>query len=157
MAAALAKVLRSGRSGAHAQNLVPAAVLGRQLGSSPATPAAGLGRLMHTGRSAEQKALLLGARQVLSRNQKHVRMSLFSAKRFLSDDNFFFAPGPGNLPWGHLWLAYGVSLWYTLPASVSAIKKLLGYDDEQWGSLEEFTEEDDQFRKGQIDIHLPFE
>ncbi|XP_062182665.1 uncharacterized protein LOC133886833 [Phragmites australis] len=136
MAAAMAKVLRGGRSGSSSQPLIPA-ICRRRLqesvvpllphpGSSPATSAAGMSRLMHTGpwcnsmlsrgtgsKLAEQKALLLGTRGVLSQEHKLMRMEQFSGKRFMSDGPF--GSGPQNLPWAALALASVISLAVSLP------------------------------------------
>ncbi|CAL4898597.1 unnamed protein product [Urochloa decumbens] len=76
MAAALAKVVRGGCSAASSPTLLPA--IRRHLGSSsPATPAAGVGRLMHTG--------LFRTPGVRSQEQL-MRMNKFSGKRFMSSE-----------------------------------------------------------------------
>ncbi|CAL4891600.1 unnamed protein product [Urochloa decumbens] len=118
MASALAKVLLGGGSGASSA-LIPA--IGRRrlqevvAGSSPASPAAGMSRLIHTGQwrnsLPQQKALPFGSRGVLSQEQKLVRMEQFGSRRW----SFYnpFNPGPPDgLPWDLLCIAGAISIAY---------------------------------------------
>ncbi|CAN6329470.1 unnamed protein product, partial [Urochloa humidicola] len=75
MAMAMAKLVRGGCSAASSRTLLPA--IRRHLGSSPATPATGVGRLMHTG--------LFRTPGVRSQEQL-MRMNQFSGKRFMSSE-----------------------------------------------------------------------
>ncbi|CAN6348083.1 unnamed protein product [Urochloa humidicola] len=105
--AAMAKVLRGGRSGSSTSSLIAAmrrrvpqeGVAGAQLlGSALAAHAAGASRLMHSGqwrnsmlsggnlrKLAEQKALLFGKCGVLPQEHKIMGTGQFSGKRFMSD------------------------------------------------------------------------
>uniref|UniRef100_A0A0A9PRQ9 Uncharacterized protein n=1 Tax=Arundo donax TaxID=35708 RepID=A0A0A9PRQ9_ARUDO len=116
MAAALAKVLRSGRSAASSHQLLPA-ILPR-LGSSQASPAAGMGRAMHTG--------LFRTRGVRPQEQL-MRMEQSSGKRFMSSG------GPEVPPPPHSFVALGVAsavgivmaAIYTVPGTARTISSLM--------------------------------
>ncbi|CAN6356576.1 unnamed protein product [Urochloa humidicola] len=117
MAAALAKVLPGGQSGASSA-LIPA-IYRRGLQefvarSSSASPAAGMNRLMHTGQRhnslPQQKALPFGSRGVLSQEQKLVRMEQFGNKRSFYNP---FNPGPPDgMPWSVLGITMAISIAY---------------------------------------------
>ncbi|CAN6338605.1 unnamed protein product [Urochloa humidicola] len=120
MAMAMAKVLRGARSGSSSQLLVPAIFRrtgqeGVAQGSSPAAPAAGMGRLMHTGQwrnSVTASAKLPFGRQVLSQQQKIMRMQQFSSRRsFMSDSD------PELLPFSALAVLCAMALGVVLPNS----------------------------------------
>lgn len=107
----MARVLRGG-------TLIPAifrrmAQEGVAQGSSPAAPAAGVGRLMHTGQwrnPVTASAKLPFGRQVLSQQQKIVRMEQFRSKRSYTDD-----AGPERLPWSILAVLCALAVGATIP------------------------------------------
>ncbi|CAN6352051.1 unnamed protein product [Urochloa humidicola] len=135
-AAAMAKVLRGGRSGSSTSSLIAAmrrrvpqeGVAGAQLlGSSPSAHAAGASRLMHSGQW--RNSMLSGgngsklAEQSLSQEHKIMRTGQFSGKRFMSDMPF----GSGyDYP---AWLAIGVfgvlSVGLTIPMQVRKLSRYL--------------------------------
>ncbi|CAN6361321.1 unnamed protein product [Urochloa humidicola] len=121
MAMVMAKVLRGARSGSSSQLLVPAifrrmAQEGAAQGSSPAATAAGMGRLMHTGgqwrNSVTARTKLPFGRQVLSQQQKIMRMEQFSSWRsFMTDSD------PELLPFSAMALLCAMALGVVVPNS----------------------------------------
>ncbi|CAL4891684.1 unnamed protein product [Urochloa decumbens] len=115
---AMAMVLRGARSGSSSQLLVPAifrrmAQEGAAQGSSPAGPAAGIGRLMHTWHNSVTASTRLPfGRQVLSQQQKIMRMEQFSSRRsFMSDSE------PELLPFSALAVLCAMALGVVVPNS----------------------------------------
>ncbi|CAN6338638.1 unnamed protein product [Urochloa humidicola] len=140
MAAALEKVLRGGGSGASSA-LIPA-ICRRRLqevvaGSSPASTAAGMSRLMHTGQwlnsLPQQKALPFGSRGVLSQEQKLVRMEQFGSRR--SFYNPFSPAPPDGLPWDVLGIRGAISIAYMATHLVGSLWKRYTEEDDYSASL----------------------
>ncbi|CAN6356528.1 unnamed protein product [Urochloa humidicola] len=125
MAMAMARVLRGGLSGSSSQPLVPAifrrgaadgvAALLQRLGSSPAAPAAGAGRLMHTGLGGRgstklpQQEAPLGWRRVVSRGHNIIRADQFSSKQSVTSRSKL-----RDIPWGPIAFGGAIGLCYGL-------------------------------------------
>ncbi|CAL4891662.1 unnamed protein product [Urochloa decumbens] len=123
-AAALAKVLRGGRSGLSSEVLpairrhVPQE--GNLLGSSAATPTASMGRLMHTGQWRNP---------VLSQGGGSIppKVEQFSSKRSLHwwrDDNVPTSDHPVVAVGNAVFLAYLVSFVFSIPTIYRSAKGL---------------------------------
>ncbi|CAN6329430.1 unnamed protein product [Urochloa humidicola] len=122
---AMARVLRGRLSGSSSQLLIPAmfrreagegvAALLPRLGSSPTAPAAGAGRLMHTGLGGRGSTKLpqpeapLGWRRVVSRGHNIIRVDQFSSKQSVTRRSKL-----GNIPWGPIAFGGAIGLCYGL-------------------------------------------